>query len=376
MRLRPVLALAYFAAAAHTAPALALDPRPARVCAACHGPMRKDWESSSMANSWKNPVFQAFLADAKSALGETALAGCVPCHAPMASVLGDLKFESPISQEGVTCNFCHNVASVDPKANPPSYVFDASDPNLMRGPYADSDPGAAHGFVYSEIHTKGDFCAACHEHTDPGTSVTIDATHTSWKGSKAAAAGKQCQDCHMPPSAGQASPRVSKMNREKVYAHTFAGAHSPAMLDSAASLQAAVEGGRLKLTVANSRTGHAIPGGGGGMRSIALEVTFFDGAGARLSPVAVETYGTEFADERGKSPVPKWLAKKVARVNEIPADGVKEEWCDVPAKAKKAEATLTYHFIHPAYWAALSRRQVDLARHQPVVMARASVTLP
>ena len=112
------------------------------------------------------------------------------------------------------------------------------------------------------------------------------------------------------------------------------------------------------------------------MRSIALDVTFFDAAGAKLSSVPVQSYGTEFADEKGKSPVPKWLAKKVARMNEIPADGSKEEWCDVPAKAKRADATLTYHFINPAYWAALNQKQVDLTKHQPVVMARASVPLP
>jgi hypothetical protein len=293
----------------------------------------------------------------------------------MASVTGDLKFEAPVSQEGVTCNFCHNVSSVEPGSKPPSYVYDASDPNLIRGPYADSDPGGGHKWVYSEIHTKGDFCAACHEHTDPSSGVTIDATHTRWKGSKAAG-GKQCQDCHMPPYAGQASPRVSKMNREKVYAHTFLGPHTAGLLDSTATLRAAVEGGKLKLTVANARAGHSLPGGGGGMRSIALDVTFFDAAGTKLSTVPVQTYGTEFADEKGKSPVPKWLAKKVARLNEIPADGSKDEWCDVPAKAKKAEATLTYHYIHPAYWAALSQKQVDLSKHQPVVMARASVPLP
>lgn len=370
------LALCLTAACAWSGAAFAFDVRPARVCAACHGQIRKDWQSSSMANSWKNPVFQAFLADAKGTLGDAVQVACIACHAPMASVTGDLKFEAPISEEGVTCNFCHNVSAVDPSPNPASYSFDASDPNLMRGPYADSDPGTAHGAAFSEVHTKGEFCAACHEHADPASGVTIDATYTRWKGSKAAAAGKQCQDCHMPPYAGQASPLISKMKREKVNAHTFAGAHAAGGLDSVASIEAVVEGGRLKLTVGNHRAGHALPGGGGGMRSIALAVIFIDGVGATLSTVPVQSYGTEFADPKGKSPVPKWLAKKVARLNEIPPDGSKEEWCDVPAKAKKAEATLTYHFIHPAYLATLNQRQVDLSRHQPVILARKAVPLP
>src|SRR5439155_1019643 len=85
-------------------------------------------------------------------------------HLDATAGAADYRFESPVSQEGVTCNFCHNVRAVDPSPSPASYTFDAANPLLMRGPYSDSDPGSAHGFVYSEIHTKGEFCAACHEH--------------------------------------------------------------------------------------------------------------------------------------------------------------------------------------------------------------------
>ncbi len=167
----------------------------------------------------------------------------------------------------------------------------------------------------------------------------------------------------MPPAEGSAAPKVSKMNRSKVYAHTFAGAH-------------AVEGGKLKLTVANRRAGHSLPGGGGGMRVVALTVTFYDAAGNTLSSLPVETYGTEFADDKGATPVPKWLAKRVARQNEIPPDSSKVEWCDIPAKAARAEAVLTYHFIQAAYLPALTQRQVDLSAHQPVVLARATIPVP
>ena len=66
--------------------ASAQDLRPARFCGACHGPIRREWESSAMAQSWKNPVFQAFLADAKAKLGDLTLAACISCHAPAASV--------------------------------------------------------------------------------------------------------------------------------------------------------------------------------------------------------------------------------------------------------------------------------------------------
>ena len=356
--------------------ALAQDLRPAAFCGACHGPIRKEWQASAMGKSWKNPVFQAFLSDAKAQLGDSALRACIACHAPAASVTADYKFESPVSQEGVTCNFCHNVSAVDPSPKPASYTVDASNPLLMRGPYDDADPGTAHGFVKSELHTKGQFCAACHEHASGGTGVPIEMTYSRWKDSKAASQGKQCQDCHMAPVAGQAAPHISKMKREKVYGHRFPGAHTAGMLDSVASLRAVVADGRLKLTVANRRAGHSLPGGGGGMRVITLTVSFFGAAGESLAATTVETFGIRYADAKGATPVPKWLAKTVVHQAEIPSDKDAVLWCDIPAKAKRADATLLYHYIDPAYLPSLKRRQVDLSAHQPVVMARAATKLP
>ncbi len=329
-----------------------------------------------MAKSWKNPVFQAFLADAKAQLGDSVLPGCITCHAPAAAVTADYKFEADVSREGVACNFCHNVSAVDPSPKPGSYTFEASDPLLMRGPYRDSDPGAVHGFVYSEIHTKSEFCAACHEHSSHGgAGVAIEATYTNWKAG-AAAGGRQCQDCHMPAYSGQAAPKISKMNREKINAHTFAAAHTPGVLDSVASLTASVENGRLKLRVANRGAGHALPGGGGGMRLIDLTVTFFGAAGESLSTDDVQTYGIRYADAKGKSPVPKWLAQTIEHRAEIPYSGGAVEWCDIPARAKRAEARLVYHFIDPAYLPSLKQRQVDLTAHRPVLMARAVAKVP
>ena len=353
----------------------AAEPRSARVCSSCHGEIKKQWEKSSMAHSWTNPVFQAFLADAKAALGDGAQAGCIACHAPLAAVTGDLKVTDPVNQEGVTCNFCHSVSAVDVSPKPASYTWDAADPNLMRGPFEDSESGSAHGSVHSPIMTQGEFCASCHWYAGAGEGLVFEGTHPQWKASKAAAAGKQCQDCHMPAAPGKAS-LIAKKTRDKIWAHHFPGAHTAGGLDSVASVAAAVESGKLKLTVRNTRGGHSLPGGGASMRAITLEVVYQDGAGKELARVPVQTYDTEFADANGKSPVPKWLAKKVARSNEIPADEPKVEWSEIPLGAKKAEAVLTYHFLLPAYRAALVAKQVDLTGRDPVVMARTSVAIP
>jgi len=354
----------------------AKDVRPAKLCGACHGPIRREWESSSMAQSWKNPVFQAFLSDAKSALGDTVLASCIVCHAPMASVSADTRFQSPVSEEGVTCNFCHNVSAVDPARKTAAYVFDSTDPDLMRGPYADADPKNAHGAVHSELHTKAEFCAACHSFTHPRSGVPIETTWTRWKSSSAAASGKPCQSCHMPSAPGQAAPVLQSKQRPDIHAHTFAGAHAAGVLDSAASLDAAVQGGRLKLTVHNRRAGHALPGGGGGMRVITLTVRFEGAARDSIAGQTLQTYGIRYADARGATPVPKWLAARVTSDREIPPDSTVVEWCPIPPKAKRAVATLTYHFIDPAYVQALRARRVDLSSHQPFVLARAERKLP
>jgi hypothetical protein len=366
--------LATLAASAGTAAAAppATAPRSAKVCAACHGTIHRAWQASAKARSWTNPVFQWGLADARKARGEAVVAGCVACHAPLAT--GAPGGEDAVAQEGITCNFCHNVSAVEASPKPASYTLDKGSPNLMRGPYADADAGSGHESVFHEAFTKGDFCASCHW-GQKENGLIIEATYPQWKASRAAASGRQCQDCHMPSAPGKASP-LAKKQRPAVAAHTFSGPRTPDGLDSVATVAASVEGGRLKLTVTNARGGHSLPGGGHSMRAITLDVVFTDAAGKELSRAEVASYGTEFADSSGRAPVPKWLAASVARSREIPADSPVVEYAKVPAGAKKAEAVLTYHPLAPAIRERLKAAGVDVAGRDPVVLARAAASLP
>jgi hypothetical protein len=349
------------------------EPRSEIICSSCHGEIARQWQGSSMAKSATNPVFRAFLADAQSALGDSVTLRCLSCHAPMAAVTGDVKIEGDLAQEGVTCNFCHSVSAVEVSPAPGSYTWDAGNPGLMRGPYNDSDAGSNHGSVMSPLHTTGDFCASCHWYGNG--KLVFEGTHPEWKASAAGKAGTQCQDCHMPPSPGKPSI-LSKAPRDKVWHHVFQGAHTAGLLDGAASLEGTVEKGRLKLVVTNVSGGHSLPGGGASMRSITLDVVYRNAAGAEVSRVPVQVYDTEFADASGKSPVPKWLARKVARSNELIEGEGRVEWVDIPAGAKRAEAVLTYRFILPAYLPSLETRKVDLTGHDPVTMAKTEVKLP
>lgn len=351
-------------------------PRSATNCGACHKLFKVQWEGSAHGTSWKNPVFRAFLEEATKSLGSAVQPGCIACHAPAAHVAGDANVADPVSQEGIGCNFCHNIKDVDPSTKPASYVHDPSDPSLMRGPYRDSDARGGHKTAFSEVHTKSAFCAACHSAAHPKSGVILEPTYLDWSRSAAAAKGRQCQDCHMPAGPGKAS-NIAKTTRPSVSAHTFVGPRTtPAWLDSSATLAAAVSGNRLRLEVANRAAGHALPGGGNSMRTVQLDVVFRNGKGAELSRLTAERFGVEFSDADGTYPVPKWIARAVARSTSIPPDSSRVVWCDLPPGAATAEAVLTYHAIHPAYRPMLESRGVDLTGRAPYVMARAKVTIP
>lgn len=355
--------------------AAAKAPRGAVVCGACHKPIRLDWQRSAHGTSWSNPVFQAFLAEAKETLGSAIQPKCIACHAPAAHVSGDAAVTDPISKEGIGCNFCHNITAVDPSTKPASYTHDPTDANLMRGPYRDADPRRAHNTVFSEIHTQSAFCASCHSAAHPRSGVIVESTYLDWKRSQAARDGQRCQDCHMPAAPGKAAVTAKKI-RPAVSAHRFRGPRSePAWLDSVAAIDATTEDGRLKLEVSNRAAGHALPGGGNSMRTIALDVVFRDGNGDSLSMMTAERFGTEFSDADGSFPAYKWIAHGVARATSIPPDSSRVVWCDVPAGAASAEAVLTYYPIHPAYLPMLVARGVDLSGRAPYVMARARAEL-
>ena len=343
------------------------------VCGACHGPLRDQWAASGHATAWTNPVFQAFLAEAKEKHGAGIQAQCVTCHAPLAHVGDDPAVAATVSKEGVACQFCHAVSAVDPSTQAGTYTFDRAHPNLLRGPYKDSNALGAHQTAYSPLHGTAEFCASCHSYKHPVSGVLIEGTYLAWKRFSGAEYDMECQDCHMPPTPGQAST-VSKVPRASVNAHTFAGPRTtPSILDEAAVLTGKMENGKLRLDVENAKAGHSLPGGGNSFRTVTLDVTFQDAAGATVQSFQAERFGTEFADAGGNFPIPKWNAHSVARATEIGPDSTRTVTCDVPPGAARAEAVLTYYPIHPAYRAMLERRGVDLSSRAPVVLARATV---
>lgn len=170
-------------------------------CRACHEltgetevPVFSRWNGSMMAQSVRDPVFQAALVIANQ---DAAFSGdiCLRCHAPGAWLAGrstptDGSALTADDYDGVTCNFCHRLvdpvyeAGVSPPDDEPilddlaalgllpadrgggNYVVDPSD--VRRGPF-DDVPLNLHGvpILVSPLHQKAELCASCHEVSNP-----------------------------------------------------------------------------------------------------------------------------------------------------------------------------------------------------------------
>jgi len=186
-------------------------------CTTCHSFIDDDnpievtapidnWAMSLMAQSMRDPVFQAAVTIAnQDAAGSGAF--CFRCHAPTAFGTGrglDGNFDSlikPDDFDGVSCSFCHRIvdpvfdvdhnpsqdeailqalmdAGTYPDPDDPGngrFIFDPTDDR--RGPI---NPGInMHGaaqIVVSPHHTEASVCASCHDLSNPVFSLQSDGT--------------------------------------------------------------------------------------------------------------------------------------------------------------------------------------------------------
>lgn len=164
----------------------------AQSCNACHGAVHDRWAGSKHANAWNDPVFQEALARVGNATA------CRSCHLPLVNQHpqlaagykdGDISrpdlqknplWDATLMREGVTCAACHvregQVIGVRPVS------------------------GAPHAVSVSAELQKSELCASCHQLTWPEAKSAFYDTFGEWSRSAYAAAGVQCQDCHMVPS--------------------------------------------------------------------------------------------------------------------------------------------------------------------------------
>src|SRR5262249_30686059 len=118
----------------------------------------------------------------------------------------------------------------------------------------------------------------CHDVTHPFNRLPVERTYSEWRDSTYAGEGIQCQDCHMKPGPGRASP-IGKQ-RERVYTHYFVGANALVTQLLGSELHADLDE-RMLRSAANVRI--IAPGAWNPTRAAAVQVRVTNvGAGHRL----------------------------------------------------------------------------------------------
>jgi hypothetical protein len=189
----------------------------------------------------------------------------------------------------------------------------------MLGPRKDAD-SPFHPTLYSELHTKSEFCGLCHNVSHAENKLPIEQTYSEWKNSPYNTGNPlttiNCQDCHMRQRAGIPSTGKTSRpdnpgtacddgpDREHIWTHYFVGGNAVVtkLLGSEKHAKMAVERlqnaadlelvntapyrkntlANLQVKVLNSGAGHYLPTGITEVRQMWLHVNITDSRGKIL----------------------------------------------------------------------------------------------
>lgn len=198
-------------------------------CQGCHPDAYREWSGSMHAYAADDPVFIAMNRRGQRETGGALGDFCVRCHAPVALQEGLTKdglniAELPQKYKGVTCYFCHSIASVEGTHTNPLRL---ADDLVMRGPIRNPVATRAHASGYSAFLDSGQgasatACGACHDIVNP-KGAHVERTFAEWQGTLVAKPprGLTCAGCHMPGRNAPASS-VSTVER-RIHGHAFPG---------------------------------------------------------------------------------------------------------------------------------------------------------
>jgi hypothetical protein len=262
-----------------------LDPE---TCGGCHQTHFAEWAGSMHAYAADDPVFLAMNARGQRETNGALGTFCVNCHAPMAVREGlttdGLNLASlPSAVKGVTCYFCHTVASVTGAHNDPLTLAGGV---TMLGEYTDPVANRAHDSAYSSLHDRtrlesASLCGSCHDIVSPA-GAPIERTFAEWQGSvfSHAQGGNTCGQCHLPQHSAPTPLAVTPgLPARHTYSHTTPAvdltlqtpvdaaqkAQVQALLDT--TLQSALcvkqtgAGAALRVILDNVAAGHGFPSG-------------------------------------------------------------------------------------------------------------------
>lgn len=294
------LAATLLALAAPTVPAAAIADgqiTPSVECGTCHRDIYETWRSSAHARAMESVVFLKAYRETEARDAATARL-CLECHAPLTRVSPDPDLTRQATWDGVSCDSCHSLVSVELAAGGAKQTFDPGP--VKRGPIRDA-ASAAHETEYSPLHATALVCAGCHEfHNAEGTPIIT--TYSEWLESAASRKGQPCQACHMAlVRANVVDPKLKRATTDRVNVHDMPGGHSFTQLSKAlgVSMSAVRPGDGLALTVRvrNKGGGHAVPTGMPGRRVI-LAVTVRTSDDKSFS--AERVYTKAFHDAQGR----------------------------------------------------------------------------
>jgi hypothetical protein len=196
-------------------------------CRTCHPAQYQDWSGSMHAYSTDDPVFRAMNQRAQRETNNALGTFCVNCHAPVAVREGktdgtNLDSLAP-PDKGVTCYFCHSIASVTGTHNNPLTL--TSNGGLF-GPFADPLPGSPHNVSYSRqldgaTSDSANACGSCHDIQNL-QGAHVERTFAEWTATTLSQTpgGQSCAECHMLASDGAVSTTTPTKIR-RVHSHLF-----------------------------------------------------------------------------------------------------------------------------------------------------------
>ena len=360
------------------------------VCKGCHAEIYNQWDGSMHSIAYTDRVY---LAEEEMASRETdGLTDiyCARCHTPIGILAGEVppighENLSGVSKKGIQCDFCH---SVNKSTGIGNGAFMASPDGIKRGPY-DNSKSPYHGSMFSDLHTKSEFCGMCHEVYHPVTGIPIEETYTEWKegpyNTGDPETATHCQDCHMTPGITHFEANPGKASgigpdRDHVYTHHFVGGNAVVTgvvgsevhqrmaeerLRSAATLKLEAEKkdteAEIRVKVTNSGAGHKLPTGLTEAREAWIEILAKDASGKEIyhvggldsdgnvDPNAV-MYHAVLADASGQSTIKVWEAESLLSDNRIlPKESRVEKFnFAIPEQVKgpiTVEAKLNYRSV-------------------------------
>jgi hypothetical protein len=287
---------------------------------------------------------------------------CGSCHIPVAAARGAYGVNpaelSTAEQEGVSCDFCHKIWDVRlgedglPAAGRPGVLsIELRRPGgghqLFMGPFDDVAPGED---TYLPLQRRSQFCAPCH------FGVFWDAqiynSYGEWLDSPYSdpAAGRTCQDCHMPKRGAEYFVRPDKggLKRDpaRISSHLMPGALDRELLQNALTMDVRVERGpesaAVEVELFNDRTGHHVPTDSP-LRHLILRVRL-TGEGGEELPLL-------------EGPVlPEWAGGYAGRPGKVYAKVLEELWTEVsPSGAYWNQTRVVSDNRLPAFGRARSR---------------------